>query len=164
MWPNLKVIGQDQYLLFEIEVLRCYKIPLVHSFSVCGRGGGGGVRKGGVGGGGRRIFKNMDRNRNEIPAFNCVSSLNIAFYFLFAFRGLSAIVVCFFDCLFVCLFQFSSVQGGIYALGKAHMRSTLSLRRFPSIFCLYVLLPKAGGSLYAMGKRVVYFKKEKSIL
>ena len=29
--------------------------------------------------------------------------------------------------------QFSSVQGGIYALGKAHMRSTPSLRCFPNV-------------------------------
>ena len=31
------------------------------------------------------------------------------------------------------LFQFSSVQDGIYALGKAHMRSTPSLRSFPNV-------------------------------
>ena len=29
--------------------------------------------------------------------------------------------------------QFSSVQDSIYALGKAHMRSTLSLRSFPNV-------------------------------
>ena len=29
--------------------------------------------------------------------------------------------------------QFRSVQDGIYALGKVHMRSTLSLRSFPSV-------------------------------
>ena len=29
--------------------------------------------------------------------------------------------------------QFSSVQDGIHALGKAHMRSTLSLRSFPNV-------------------------------
>ena len=29
--------------------------------------------------------------------------------------------------------QFSSVQDGISALGKAHVRSTASLRRFPSV-------------------------------
>ena len=29
--------------------------------------------------------------------------------------------------------HFSSVQGGIYALGKARIRSTLSLRRFPDV-------------------------------
>ena len=29
--------------------------------------------------------------------------------------------------------QFSSVQGGIYALGKAHMRSTPSLGSFPNV-------------------------------
>ena len=29
--------------------------------------------------------------------------------------------------------KFSSVQDGIYVLGKAHMRSTLSLRSFPSV-------------------------------
>ena len=29
--------------------------------------------------------------------------------------------------------QFSSVQDGIYALGKAHMRSTSSLRSFPNV-------------------------------
>ena len=29
--------------------------------------------------------------------------------------------------------QFSSVQDGIYALGKAHMHSTPSLRRFPNV-------------------------------
>ena len=28
--------------------------------------------------------------------------------------------------------QFSTVQDGIYALGKAHMRSTPSLRSFPN--------------------------------
>ena len=32
-----------------------------------------------------------------------------------------------------CLVQFSSVQDGIYALAKAHMRSTSSLRRFPNV-------------------------------
>ena len=31
------------------------------------------------------------------------------------------------------LVQFSSVQGGIYVPGKAHMRSTPSLRRFPNV-------------------------------
>ena len=29
--------------------------------------------------------------------------------------------------------QFSSVQDGIYALGKAHIRSTPSLRSFPNV-------------------------------
>ena len=29
--------------------------------------------------------------------------------------------------------QFSSVQDGIYALGKAHMRSTPCLRSFPTV-------------------------------
>ena len=29
--------------------------------------------------------------------------------------------------------QFSSVQDGIYALGKAHLRSTPSLRSFPNL-------------------------------
>ena len=29
--------------------------------------------------------------------------------------------------------QFSSVQDGFYALGKAHMRSTPSLRSFPNV-------------------------------
>ena len=29
--------------------------------------------------------------------------------------------------------QFSLVRGGIYALGKAHMRSTQSLRSFPNV-------------------------------
>ena len=29
--------------------------------------------------------------------------------------------------------QFCSVQDGIYALGKAHMRSTPSLRSFPNV-------------------------------
>ena len=29
--------------------------------------------------------------------------------------------------------QFSSVQDGIYALGKAHMCSSLSLRSFPNV-------------------------------
>ena len=31
------------------------------------------------------------------------------------------------------LVQFSSVEDDIYAFGKAHMRSTPSLRRFPSV-------------------------------
>ena len=30
-------------------------------------------------------------------------------------------------------FKFSSIQDGIYTLGKAHMRSTPSLRSFPNI-------------------------------
>ena len=29
--------------------------------------------------------------------------------------------------------QFTSVQDGIYVIGKAHMRSTLSLRSFPNV-------------------------------
>ena len=29
--------------------------------------------------------------------------------------------------------QFSSVQDGIYVLGKVHMHSTLSLKRFPNV-------------------------------
>ena len=32
----------------------------------------------------------------------------------------------------VCASQFSSAQDGIYALGKAHMRFTPSLRSFPN--------------------------------
>ena len=35
--------------------------------------------------------------------------------------------------LFLSSVQFSSVQDGIYGLGKAHMRSTPSLRRFPNV-------------------------------
>ena len=30
-------------------------------------------------------------------------------------------------------YQFSSVQDGVYALGKAHMRSTPSLGSFPNV-------------------------------
>ena len=36
--------------------------------------------------------------------------------------------------------QFSSVEDGIYALGKAHMRSTASLRRFPNVAFETVLM------------------------
>ena len=35
--------------------------------------------------------------------------------------------------LFLSSVQFSSVQDGIYGLGKAHMRSTPSVRRFPNV-------------------------------
>ena len=36
--------------------------------------------------------------------------------------------------------RFSSAQDGIYALGKAHMRSTTSLRNFPDVTFEMVLL------------------------
>ena len=38
------------------------------------------------------------------------------------------------------LVVFSSVQDGIYALGKAHMRSTPSLRSFPNVAFETVLM------------------------
>ena len=139
MWPNLKVIGQDQYLLF--EVLPCYKIPLVHSFSVCGRGWrGGGGRKGR-----RWIFKKRDRNRNETrheTACNCVGSLNMA---LFLVRILGTFCHCCLPLwLFVCLFvsvQFSS-RWYLCAWKSPYALHTVS-QKFPqrclfvcTIFCL----------------------------
>ena len=59
-------------------------------------------------------------------------------------RLLLALNTTLFVCLCFCLLllllfggggptKFSSVQGGIYALGKAHMRSTPSLRSFPNV-------------------------------
>ena len=36
-------------------------------------------------------------------------------------------------CAVLCVLKYSTVRGGIYALGKAHMRSTPSLRSFPNV-------------------------------
>ena len=45
-----------------------------------------------------------------------------------------------FDEIATCKVQFSSVQDGIYALGRAHMRSTPSLRSFPNVVFETVLM------------------------
>ena len=55
--------------------------------------------------------------------------------------------------------ELSSVQGGIYALGKAHMRSTPSLRNVPSV-AFETMIPTVGGPRWHFLTAVVLSRPE----
>ena len=87
------------------------------------------------------ISRNLTEDKEPAPPLYYSGGCFVFFTFYVCYwdSTLLCLFVCFCFCLLLLLLfggrgptKFSSVQGGIYALGKAHMRSTQSLRSFPN--------------------------------